>query len=93
MADFCWQCCETVLGIRGEQNDFNGFVEFKSEGVTASVLCEGCGPTVVDQEGKCINPNCKEHGGALVIEDEKKGGNGRSIGNPCRGGEDGSCEK
>jgi hypothetical protein len=26
-------------------------------------LCEGCGPTVVDDDGKCISPHClKKHG-------------------------------
>lgn len=33
-----------------------------------NVLCEGCGPpgglflTCVDQDGKCVHPECKEHG-------------------------------
>lgn len=50
MADFCWQCCDKVLGIPSEKNDLRGLCK---EGEVASAICEGCGFVFVDHLGKC----------------------------------------
>jgi len=48
MADYCAQCAK-ALGFEGER-DLAGLC---GEGETASVICEGCGFTYVDREGRC----------------------------------------
>lgn len=65
MADFCKQCSLEMFG-----EDFRELAHLMDEskydtenGWGAGVLCEGCGPTVVDYEGVCHAENClKEHG-------------------------------
>ena len=67
MAEFCKQCSLDNFG-----EDFGDFADMrdvkltqeeKDEGMGWSVLCEGCGPTIVDDEGVCIATNClKKHG-------------------------------
>lgn len=67
MADFCAQCSVDIFG-----EDFgdlaglgDGTALKPGEGWLA--LCEGCGPTCVDPEGRCIAPNCdKKHGAPEV---------------------------
>jgi len=63
MADFCRQCsieifgedCGDLKGLSAEQDTENGLY--------AGVLCEGCGPTLVNHIGVCINKDClKGHG-------------------------------
>jgi hypothetical protein len=49
MADFCWDCCEKHLGVEGKLNDLRGLCE---DDEIAHVLCEGCGQTAVDSEGR-----------------------------------------
>lgn len=49
MADYCKQCSEELLG--GDFGDHKGLVE---EGLYCRVLCEGCGITTVDHEGRCM---------------------------------------
>ena len=49
MADFCWDCTETKLGVDGDQNDFVGVCGNEE---VACVLCEGCGIIYVDNNGK-----------------------------------------
>lgn len=54
MADFCKQCSESLFG-----DDFKELAGLlteteASEGLLASVLCEGCGPCQVDKQGRCM---------------------------------------
>jgi hypothetical protein len=64
MADFCMQCSVAIFtedngdlaGLSTEDNTKNDMF--------AVVLCEGCGPTSVDHEGRCVAHNCLEFHGA-----------------------------
>lgn len=59
MAEFCQQCADAL----GLENDFLGCCE---RGMCVSVICEGCGPTVVDHAGNCIAADCiVAHGGTV----------------------------
>lgn len=75
MSDFCKQCSIEKLGedFRDlafgdyENNKDSQYVKFHDSVVAAGeygyyVLCEGCGPIVVNDEGECIAEWCKEHG-------------------------------
>ena len=54
MADFCYQCTESVLGLSPDLNDLSGLVEqVDDEDRLVAVLCEGCGFTCVDNTGHC----------------------------------------
>ena len=72
MADFCWQCCEGVLGVDGEGNDFEGSCEPNE---ISHVLCEGCGKVRVDHRGVCQGGDgCSQRhvpmpDGCLVVEE------------------------
>jgi hypothetical protein len=64
MADFCKQCSTEILG-----EDLKDLANLDpdgpplKEGYGYNVLCEGCGPTLVDKEGNCILYGCdKKHG-------------------------------
>lgn len=61
MADFCKQCSEEIFDK--DYGDFKGIITEKQskEGYAMPVLCEGCGPTYVDHEGKCIGIYCIKH--------------------------------
>lgn len=64
MADFCKQCsieifCEDYRELAGISDRMGQVLE---EGCGWGVLCEGCGHTIVDNDGKCINQVCKKHG-------------------------------
>lgn len=63
MADFCKQCSEEIFGedfedLKGLGNGrklkpLDGWV----------TICEGCGPTIVNEKGECISSRClKKHG-------------------------------
>lgn len=52
MADFCTQCSVHLGAPRG-WSDFTEEPYYPIE-----VLCEGCGPTIVDSSGRCISTNC-----------------------------------
>ena len=63
MADFCYQCCEEVLGMGVDPNlnDLRGLLTRREweRGLAASVICEGCGFVQVDPDGRCIGgPTC-----------------------------------
>lgn len=64
MADYCEQCAYEHLDIVSlpGHGDLAGLV---AAGALVHVLCEGCGPTVVDHlgvcQGGCIHPH---HSGA-----------------------------
>ena len=61
MADFCKQCSEEMFG-----KDCKDFVYERDAslpvGMGWAAICEGCGFTVVDDNGKCINLSCEKHG-------------------------------
>ena len=62
MADFCKQCSIEIYGEDCKDlYDLNDGEKLKP-GSGWKVLCEGCGITLVDNEGKCINKDCKKHG-------------------------------
>jgi hypothetical protein len=63
MADFCLQCSRDVLGVT-DQNDMSGLStpDDTAKGLYAGVLCEGCGPTFVDHEGRCVADCYEQHG-------------------------------
>jgi len=61
MAEFCNQCAADM----GFPGDFCGLVTADQVkiGLSAIVLCEGCGRTIVDHEGNCISEQClMKHG-------------------------------
>lgn len=63
MAEFCKQCNEE-LGFP-EPNDAVGLLtkDQAEAGYLMPFLCEGCGDSEVDHEGKCLAINClKNHG-------------------------------
>ena len=58
MADFCKQCSLEVWG-----EDSKDLAELCDEDQLISVLCEGCGSTVVNSKGICISKDCLEKHG------------------------------
>lgn len=54
MADYCKQC--SIELFNEDFRDFDGLISEEQvlDGQGALVVCEGCGPTLVDHEGKCI---------------------------------------
>jgi hypothetical protein len=63
MADFCRQCSIYHFGHDGrdlaELGKNNPNAPLK-EGEVWVVICEGCGPTGVNEDGVCMAPNCLE---------------------------------
>lgn len=60
MAEFCAQCAQQhrqQTGLHGECR----------RGQVAHVVCEGCGVTVVDRWGQCVNP---DHGHSVPVQTE-----------------------
>ena len=58
MSDFCKQCAEKIFGD-GTPSDF--IVNRRGtlgEGEGWRFLCEGCGPTIVDDDGVCLSQFC-----------------------------------
>lgn len=51
MAEFCKQCAEEM----GFEPDFVGLC---NEEQVAVVICEGCGPTMVNHKGECVSKDC-----------------------------------
>jgi hypothetical protein len=64
MADFCRQCSISMSGnpdAVGDYESMGGVPHPTLEPDTGyPVLCEGCGPIVVDNDGWCICPDCLE---------------------------------
>lgn len=58
MADFCKQC--SIENFGEDFGDLAGLGNGSplKPGEGWAVLCEGCGPTCVDDEGECIAKNC-----------------------------------
>jgi len=62
MADFCSQCSIETFG-----EDFKDLANLGNdkplrEGFGWITICEGCGHTVVDDNGKCVAEWCGTHG-------------------------------
>lgn len=57
MASFCKQCSEDLFGFDGLD-----LIQPNSPGPGKgwAVICEGCGPTLVDKDGVCIMKGCLE---------------------------------
>jgi hypothetical protein len=58
MADFCKQCSLEMF-----ENDLKELAglrtqEMKDKDEYPLVLCEGCGPILVDEEGACVSDDC-----------------------------------
>jgi len=72
MADFCMQC--SIELFNEDFEDFKGIGKGKNlpEGSGWSVLCEGCGMTLVDDEGKCILRDCLIYGNEVSISSKHK---------------------
>lgn len=64
MADYCMQCSKAIFDE--DYGDLKGLstIENTVQGFFAVVICEGCGPTSVDHEGRCVAANCLEFHGA-----------------------------
>ena len=60
MAEWCKQCSDEMFGE--EHKEYETYDEPVKPGYHYPLLCEGCGPTGVNEKGECINPNCKKHG-------------------------------
>lgn len=64
MAEFCKQCTDELFGP-DMKHDFEGLSEESDTklDIYAMVLCEGCGNTLVNHLGECVDPLClKKHG-------------------------------
>lgn len=70
MADLCFQC--NIDLYFGPHSDFNHVHKPEDpplpEGFGYLVLCEGCGPTIVDERGYCIASDCLSHHAAVPPE-------------------------
>lgn len=58
MADFCKQCSEEIFGEDFEDLKGLGDGTPLEPGMGWTALCEGCGPTVVDDNGICKSDGC-----------------------------------
>ena len=63
MADFCRQCSLEIFGKDTQELAGLGDGRELTEGHGWRALCEGCGPAIVDDEGRCISPWCLERHG------------------------------
>ena len=65
MADFCKQCSMEHFGEDLKDLANLGSTpltkEELSNGIGFTVLCEGCGFIIVDNDGKCMDPTCEKH--------------------------------
>ena len=60
MADFCAQC-STDMDFEG--CDLKGLLYGPlQDGYAIPALCEGCGYTMVDLDGNCVNNDCLKKG-------------------------------
>lgn len=77
MSAFCQQCSVEIFGE--DSRDLAGLANGRQlepgQGWTA--LCEDCGGTVVDDDGKCIWEGCHKHGNANATQ--RRGFNARLI--------------
>ena len=70
MAEFCQQCALKYFGP-DIPSDFVGLLSEADHDkeLVLLVLCEGCGPTEVDKDGKCVFRFCPSHGEQEQTED------------------------
>lgn len=63
MASYCKQC--SIDNFGQDYDDWTGHStkEDTARGLFAGVLCEGCGPCLMDHEGRCVSPDCLEKHG------------------------------
>ena len=74
MADFCKQCSLEIF-----TEDFGDFANLHPDKTLEEnygwlVLCEGCGPTLVNTEGSCISKTCDKHGPPIEKAGTSPGG-------------------
>ena len=65
MADFCRQCGGDMFGPEfNTKPDLEGITTMGDQmaGLFVVVLCEGCGPILVDMWGNCVSEDCLESG-------------------------------
>ncbi len=67
MADFCAQCAKDM---NFPESDFLWVSEHltpeeEADGMGIVVLCEGCGPILVNRLGECISQDCCENHGEV----------------------------
>ena len=63
MADFCAQCWPSAWGDPteiGQAPGFNDLSGVVGEGETFTTVCEGCGVSTFDHQGRCLGP-CQQH--------------------------------
>jgi len=74
MGDLCKQCSVDIFGEDfGDMKGIGGGGTLE-EGEGWRALCEGCGPTVVDDEGRCVCPTCLKKHGAINGHDHEPEG-------------------
>lgn len=68
MADFCKQCSIEMFGQ--DYGDLKGLGDGKEleKDFGWTAICEGCGYTIVNDEGKCIAVDCLMKHGAKELE-------------------------
>lgn len=66
MADFCKQCSLDEFG-----EDYGQLAYLVPPLFNKHVICEGCGPTLVTEDGTCIGTCLEKHGpeAVLALED------------------------
>lgn len=63
MADYCQQCSLEIFGEDFKELAGITTAENEHDKEYAVVLCEGCGPIQVDNDGVCLSVDCsKKHG-------------------------------
>jgi hypothetical protein len=66
MADFCKQC--SIFDFGEDFEDLKGLLtpEQVKTGLVVRVICEGCGPTYVNNDGECVYHGCIHKHGVKV---------------------------
>jgi predicted nucleic-acid-binding Zn-ribbon protein len=65
VADFCKQCSIEIFGE--DHGDLKGIGEYRDKlpdidnSLGWFAICEGCGYTIVDDDGQCISKDCRIH--------------------------------
>lgn len=72
MADFCSQCSTAIFGT--DYEDMKGLctLDQNKNDLYSCVLCEGCGGTLVNYLGECIDHTHTHVKGKLFHEDQVK---------------------
>lgn len=61
MADFCKQCSIALFGADHGDLKNIGRGETLAPGEGWVCICEGCGPTLVNDDGECISDCLEQH--------------------------------